>query len=440
MFVDEAKIFVRGGDGGAGCMSFRREKYKPRGGPDGGDGGKGGDVILRADRGLSTLAEFKFKRHFKAERGRHGEGSRKDGRDGADLVIRVPVGCVVRDAETKEVLADLVRHGQEVVVARGGMGGKGNPHFVTPTRRAPAFAEKGEPGHERWIEIELKLLADVALVGMPNAGKSTLISRVSHAKPKIAEYPFTTLVPNLGVVKAGEYSYVMADVPGLIEGASEGVGLGHAFLRHIERSAVIAHIVDATGGFEGRDVVHDVEVIERELAAHDASLAQRPTVLVANKCDVEGSGGAVSRIREVASARGVPFFAVSALTGEGLRELTLHLGEQVRQVRKSIASAMDEPAPERVYRATREGAKDFEVSRVGPGRFLVEGEVVERWVVMTDMENEEAVAYLQKRLARAGIERALVEAGARDGDEVQIGAVSFNLDVGLSDETGEGEG
>src|SRR5574340_1577037 len=259
MFIDEVRIHVKAGDGGAGCASFRREAHVPKGGPDGGDGGPGGDVVLEADATLTTLIDYHYKRHFKAERGTHGKGAGRDGATGPDLVLKVPKGTIARDADTGEMLGDLVRDGQRLVVVRGGGGGLGNRHFVTSTRRAPTFAELGEPGEERWIELELKMLADAALVGVPSVGKSSLIARMSAARPKIADYPFTTLVPNLGVVTSGERSFVVADVPGLIEGASEGAGLGHAFLRHIERTALILHVLDLSGSYEGRDPIADLE-------------------------------------------------------------------------------------------------------------------------------------------------------------------------------------
>ena len=325
LFTDLSRINVRGGDGGAGCMSFRREAHVPKGGPDGGDGGNGGDVILEADPQLSSLIDYRFKHHFRAERGTHGQGARKHGRSGEDLVLRVPLGTVVRelDPETMEPLyqiADLTHPGERVIVGPGGIGGRGNIHFVTSTRRAPAFAEKGEPARDHWIELEMKLMADVALVGMPSVGKSSLIARVSAARPKIADYPFTTLVPNLGVVRTSDdASFVMADVPGLIEGASEGKGLGHQFLRHIERTALIVHIVDATGGFEGRDPVEDYHIINHELEAYAAELAARPQIVVANKCDMPNTAEAIAALRAAAEADGRQFFAISTLTGEGFR-------------------------------------------------------------------------------------------------------------------------
>jgi len=279
VFIDKAKIYVRGGDGGNGAVAFRREKFVPKGGPSGGSGGRGGNVIFRADEGLRTLIDFKYRRHYYAERGGHGEGKDRHGRNGKDLIVRVPVGTVIKDAKTGEVIADLIYNGQEVVVARGGRGGRGNANFATPTNQAPTFAEKGEPGEEREIILELKLLADVGLVGMPNVGKSTIISKVSKARPKIANYPFTTLVPNLGTVYLSENdSFVIADIPGLIEGAHQGSGLGHEFLRHVERTKLLVHVLDVSES-EGRDCIEDFETINRELYAYSPALDRKSTRL-----------------------------------------------------------------------------------------------------------------------------------------------------------------
>ncbi|HHV62381.1 MAG TPA: GTPase ObgE [Firmicutes bacterium] len=320
MFIDTAKIFVKAGDGGPGCVSFRREKYVPRGGPDGGDGGDGGDVIVRVDPGLTTLMDFRYRRHYKAERGQRGMGSNMSGRDGEDLVIRVPPGTVIRDAETGEEIADLVEIGDSVVVARGGRGGRGNARFVTPTRRAPRIAEEGKPGEERWLLLELKLLADVGLVGLPNVGKSTLISRISAARPKIADYPFTTLVPNLGVVALeGGRSFVVADMPGLISGAHKGAGLGHEFLRHVERTRVLAHVLDLSCP-AGRDPIEDFNIINNELALHDPGLLKRPMVVVGNKLDSPGAIDTFERVKAYCKSKNLEVYGVSALTGEGVKE------------------------------------------------------------------------------------------------------------------------
>ncbi|GAB4290754.1 MAG: GTPase ObgE [Coriobacteriia bacterium] len=436
MFVDEATIHVKAGNGGAGCASFRREAHVPKGGPDGGDGGRGGDVVLEADQSLSTLLDFHYRRHFKAQRGTHGKGSQRDGAEGEDLVLRVPVGTVVRDKETGELISDLSHHGQRVVVARGGRGGRGNRHFVTPTRRAPSFAELGEPAEERWIDLELKLLADAALVGLPSVGKSSLIARMSAARPKVADYPFTTLVPNLGVVGAGERSFVVADVPGLIEGASEGAGLGHAFLRHIERTALILHVVDLSGGWEQRDPVADIAVIDAELAAHAEELADRPQIVIGNKVDAEGAREASERVAVWAEEAGRPYFAVSAATGEGIDAMVRAVGERVHAVREEAAAA--EPTYEGVYVYEPADERTITVTRQGSHEYVVTGGTIERMVIMTDMNNEDAVAYLQQRLARAGVEDALRAAGARDGDTITIGPVSFEFETTGTGDTSDG--
>jgi len=434
-FIDEAKIHVKGGDGGAGCKSFRREKYRPKMGPDGGDGGRGGNVIVQADAALTTLMDFHRKIHYKAQRGTHGKGSDMDGAEGADLIARVPVGTIVRDAETGTVIVDLVHAGQAAVVARGGRGGRGNTNFVTATRRAPSFAELGEPAEERWITLELKLLADAALVGMPSVGKSSLIARMSAARPKIADYPFTTLVPNLGVVKAGEHSFVVADVPGLIEGASQGAGLGHAFLRHIERTAVILHVVDLSGSYEGRDPVSDIEIVNSELAAHAADLAVRPQLVVGNKLDVPGSVENSERIRAWCAGHESPYFAVSAATGDGVDRLILATGELVHDIRAEMP-AHEEPYEELyVYEPPEE--REVAVTRTDSGGYRVSGRGVERMVIMTEMGNPEAVAHLQRRLYLAKVEDALAAAGAKDGDEVTIGPVTFTFERTGGDGDGE---
>lgn len=433
-FTDLSRINVKGGDGGAGCMSFRREAHVPKGGPDGGDGGRGGDVVVEASSQLSSLIDYRFKHHFRAERGTHGRGARKDGRDGEDLVLKVPVGTVVRelDPDTQEPLfeiADLTHDGERVIVAPGGAGGLGNTHFVTSVRRAPAFAQLGEPAQEHWIELEMKLMADAALVGLPSVGKSSLIARMSAARPKIADYPFTTLVPNLGVVRAGEYSYVVADVPGLIEGASEGRGLGHQFLRHIERTALIMHVVDITGGFEGRDPVEDYRVINDELRRYASELLDRPQIVVANKCDVSGMEERVAELKRAALADGHRFFAVSAVTGAGLNTLMLACGEMVAELRRELATdESPEVYDDRWERRRRAREKRFQVICEEPGVFRVMGTQVERMVVQTDWENEEALIYLQHRFARMGVDDALEKAGCRPGDEVRIVGRAFSFE------------
>jgi len=429
VFIDEVKIHVKGGDGGAGCMSFRREAHVPKGGPDGGDGGRGGTVVLVADAAVSSLVDYRFKHHFKADRGTHGKGQIRHGAGGSDLELRVPLGTIVRDAESGEVLGDLTVHDMRLPVARGGFGGRGNIHFVTPTRRAPAFAELGEPAEERWIELEMKLLADAALVGMPSVGKSSLIARMSAARPKIADYPFTTLVPNLGVVRAGGRSFVVADVPGLIEGASEGKGLGHEFLRHIERTALIIHVVDLTGGYEERDPVADYDAINLELRLHAEELASRPRIVVGNKADVEGALQASAALRERAEADGVLYFEVSAVTGQGVDSMIRAVAERVFELR---SAAIDHGEGERrVWTQEGKGDREYTVNNLGGHVFEVKGRGVERMVIMTEWNNDEAIAFLQKRMVKAGVEKALAEAGAVDGDEIRIAGRAFEFEGAL---------
>lgn len=415
MFFDQAKIYVKGGDGGNGCVAFRREKYVPKGGPWGGDGGRGGSVILRADEGLRTLVDFRYKRHYKAGRGRHGQGKNMNGASGSDLVVRVPAGTVIRDADTGEFLADLVENGQELVVARGGRGGRGNTRFVTFENNAPALAEKGEPGEERWLEMELKLLADVGLVGFPNAGKSTLLSRISAARPKIAGYPFTTVVPNLGVVRLEEgKSFVAADIPGLIKGAHAGSGLGHDFLRHIARTSLLVHVLD-TAGTEGRDPIEDFQVTNRELILYNTALADRPQVIAANKMDLPGARENLARIKDAYGSR-YEIFPISAATGEGVDDLIYHVAGRLAELPEvsvvELKPVVHRPEPR------------FAVSREGE-IYLVSGREIERRVAMTDLENEESVRRLQRIISRMGIEDALKEAGIKEGDTVKIGEFDF---------------
>ena len=448
MFIDQVRINVKGGDGGAGCMSFRREAHVPKGGPDGGDGGHGGDVVLVADRRKSSLVDFRFKHHFRAERGTHGQGARRHGADGEDLVLGVPLGTVVYELDPQTMerayrLADLTHEGERVVVGEGGHGGRGNTHFVTSVRRAPAFAEKGEPSEEHWIELEMKLMADVGLVGMPSVGKSSMIAHMSAARPKIADYPFTTLVPNLGMVRAGEYDYVVADIPGLIEGAAEGKGLGHEFLRHVERSAMIMHVVDLSGSYEQRDPVHDYVVIKRELAEYAEELAQRPSVVVGNKCDLPGTEEASERLRLAAEADGVPYFAVSAVSGTGMRELMLAVGRMVRDIRSAPsddeASEANVERYDRVWEAARKRRDQaFTIETDPDGTLRVRGRAVERMVIQTDWDNDEAIVYLQHRFERLGLDDALAKAGARNGDVVRI--LGYELEFTGVDDYDEGEG
>jgi GTP-binding protein len=328
MFIDEVKIRVKAGDGGNGCLAFRREKYVPRGGPSGGDGGRGGDVFMVASEHYNTLLHFRFNPEHKAERGRHGEGSNRSGREGESIELPVPVGTVVYDAETGELLHDFIQAGDRFLIAKGGRGGRGNQHLATPTHQAPTEHERGRPGEEKHLRLELKLLADVGLVGFPNAGKSTLISRISAARPKIADYPFTTLVPNLGVVSVDDSSFVVADIPGLIEGAHLGHGLGVQFLRHIERTRLLVHLVDVSE-FSGREPVEDFRVVMGELASFREDLAQKPMFLVASKVDVAQNSERIEALRELARAEGLPFFEISSVTGQGIEALKYEMAQEI---------------------------------------------------------------------------------------------------------------
>lgn len=457
MFIDKVRIQVKGGDGGAGCMSFRREAHVPKGGPDGGDGGHGGNVVVEADASLSSLIEYRFKHHFKADRGVHGKGARMHGATGEDLILRVPVGTVVRECLGEdsgpdgagELIADLTHDGERVTVAQGGMGGRGNIHFVTPTRRAPAFAELGEPAQELWIELEMKLMADAALVGMPSAGKSSLIAKMSAARPKIADYPFTTIVPNLGVARSGDNSFVIADIPGLIEGAHEGRGLGHEFLRHIERTALIVHVVDLTGDYEGRDPLEDYETINRELALYADELAARPRIVVANKIDVAGVEEAADRLAErvrqdsIAAAGGDEFSAspidpklyrVSALTGQGVDGLKAAIASKVHELREQARALLDEgPAYDHIWEHKRsERDRSFQIKKLSDNIFRITGPQIERMVVQTDWDNDEAIAFLQHRLKKLGVERELERAGAVGGDEIRVVGRAFEFESALA--------
>lgn len=445
-FTDLCHINVKGGDGGAGCMSFRREAFVPKGGPDGGDGGHGGNVVVVADPQLSSLIDYRYKHHFKAARGIHGKGARRHGADGADLVLRVPLGTVVRelDPTTQEPLyeiADLTSPHERVIVASGGRGGLGNTHFVTSVRRAPAFAEKGEPAQDHWIELEMKLMADVALVGMPSVGKSSLIARISAARPKIADYPFTTLIPNLGVVRAKDgQSFVCADIPGLIEGASEGKGLGHQFLRHIERTALLAHMVDVTGGFEGRDPIDDYHIINRELEAYAPELSRRPMVVLANKCDMPNTEEKVEELRRMAEADGHQFFAISTVTGQNLDELVVWCASTVAELRQELA--LTEPTEDRseFWESLRKRRDNhLTIEREERHVWRVSGTAIERMVIQTDWDNDEAVAYLQHRFDRIGLDDQLIKAGARNGDEIRILGFAFNFEAAGAQEIDEEE-
>ena len=419
MFIDKARIYVEAGNGGDGMSSFRREKFVEKGGPNGGNGGRGGNVILRADTSLNTLIDFRYKRKFIAKSGDRGGVSNMTGHRGEDVIIKVPLGTVVRDDETNIMIADLTEDGQEFVAAKGGRGGKGNACYATSTKRAPTFAEKGEPGTKGWLRLELKLLADVGLVGYPSVGKSSIISRVSAARPEIAAYHFTTLTPVLGVVRLNEeQSFVLADIPGLIEGAAEGVGLGHDFLRHIERTKVLLHVVDVSG-CEGRDPIEDFEKINHELEAYSAKLAHRKQLVVANKMDLPDSADNFVILKEYVEEKGYEIMPVSAATGDGLQELMWKAWEMARQY---VAE------PEEEIGVVEEGDPDsFEIIRgAEDADFEVKGKNIERLVAMTNFDNSEALYRFQLIWKRLKIEEALLEAGIQEGQTVRILDMVFN--------------
>ena len=419
MFIDKARIYVEAGNGGDGMSSFRREKFVEKGGPNGGNGGRGGNVILRADTSLNTLIDFRYKRKFIAKSGDRGGVSNMTGHRGEDVIIKVPLGTVVRDDETNIMIADLTEDGQEFVAAKGGRGGKGNACYATSTKRAPTFAEKGEPGTKGWLRLELKLLADVGLVGYPSVGKSSIISRVSAARPEIAAYHFTTLTPVLGVVRLNEeQSFVLADIPGLIEGAAEGVGLGHDFLRHIERTKVLLHVVDVSG-CEGRDPIEDFEKINHEPEAYSTKLARRKQLVVANKMDLPDSADNFVILKEYVEEKGYEIMPVSAATGEGLQELMWKAYEMARQY---VAE------PEEEIGVVEEGDPDsFEIIRgAEDADFEVKGKNIERLVAMTNFDNSEALYRFQLIWKRLKIEDALLEAGIQEGQTVRILDMVFN--------------
>ena len=427
-FVDRVVIHVVAGDGGHGCTSVHREKFMPLGGPDGGNGGRGGDVVLVVDPGVHTLLDFHYRSQARASSGKPGQGGNRNGAAGADRELRVPDGTVVLTT-AGEVLADLVGEGTRFIAAAGGRGGLGNAALASKARKAPGFALLGEPGESRELVLELKSVADVGLVGFPSAGKSSLVSVLSAARPEIADYPFTTLVPNLGVVTAGETVFTIADVPGLIPGASQGKGLGLEFLRHIERCAVLVHVVDCATVAPGRDPLSDVDALERELAAYTPTLggelASRPRLVVLNKVDVPDARELAELVRPELAARGLPVYCASTVTGEGLRELRFALGDAVRQHRASLPPA----EPTRVVlRPTAVDESGFDVlpDPDRPEGFIVRGARPQRWVRQTNFDNAEAVGYLADRLARLGVEEALAGAGARAGCPVTIGDVTFD--------------
>jgi GTP-binding protein len=419
MFLDQVSIFVRAGDGGGGAATFRREAHVPRGGPDGGDGGRGGSVYLTVDPGQTSLSDYRHKHHFRAGSGGRGSGSRRHGKAGADLTLAVPPGTAVLEAESGALLADLVARGQQTLVARGGRGGLGNTHFATATQRAPRHAQKGEPGEERRLRLELRLIADVGLVGLPNAGKSTLLAALTAATPRIADYPFTTLEPGLGVLDlagldpADERRPTMADLPGLIEGASSGAGLGHAFLRHVERTRVLAHVVDLAAA----DPERDFQTVREELRLHDEALLEKPTLVVANKLDLPRAEARLEAFRAARAGQGLQLVAVSAATGMGLPDL---VGALARMLPSAAELARPPETTAVVVHRFETGPEGFSVSREADG-FRVHGRRLERLAAQTDFQNEESAERFQRDLARLGVERELRRAGVQAGDTVRIG-------------------
>lgn len=420
MFVDQVKIYVKAGNGGDGMVAFRREKFVPNGGPAGGDGGKGADVVFVVDEGLRTLVDFRFKRIFKAEHGEHGMSKSMHGRGAEDLVVKVPQGTIVKDIDTGEIIADLVAHGQRAVIAKAGRGGRGNKRFATPANPAPELSENGEPGQERNVQLELKVLADVGLVGFPSVGKSTLLSVVSAARPKIAAYHFTTIVPNLGMVDAGDgRSFVVADLPGLIEGASQGVGLGHQFLRHIERTRVIVHVIDMSGS-EGRVPYEDYMAINNELEQYNLRLMERPQIIVANKMDMPDAEENLNEFK-TKIAEDIPVFPISAVTKTGLRELLLAIADKLETTPEFPLNEILEQEDEDtvLYKYVAE-EPDFEISREPDGTFVLSGAKIERLFTMTNFERDASISRFARQLRAMGVDEALRKRGAKDGDIVRL--------------------
>ncbi|NLU33230.1 MAG: GTPase ObgE [Clostridiaceae bacterium] len=423
MFIDVAEVYLKAGDGGNGAVSFRREKYIPSGGPDGGDGGDGGNIVFKVDMGLRTLVDFRYKKKYVARNGEKGGGRNCSGRSGEDLVVRVPLGTLVKDRETGRIIADLSSEGQEEIIVRGGKGGWGNQHFATPTRQAPNFAKSGTPGEERWVVLELKLLADVGLIGFPNVGKSTLLSVVSAARPKIADYHFTTLTPNLGVVSVGEgASFVMADIPGLIEGAHRGTGLGHQFLRHIERTRLLIHIVDISEA-DGRDAINDVDVINRELEMYNAELAKRPQIIAANKVDALADASRLERFNSEMERRGYRVFAISAATRKGVDELIRYAYERLKEIPPVV---LFDPSHRETVAEDRKEEPPFTV-RKEDDVFIVEGPWVQKILGSVNLDDYESLQYFQRAVKNMGVIEELEKNGIQEGDTVRMGEIEFDF-------------
>ncbi|MFZ7130815.1 MAG: GTPase ObgE [Eubacteriales bacterium] len=421
MFVDRVEINVKAGNGGDGCMSFRREKYIPNGGPSGGDGGKGGNVLFRVDSSLRTLIDFRYKKKHEAQNGRNGESNNKAGKAGEDLIVAVPPGTIVKDKNTDRIIKDLTEIGEELIIAHGGKGGRGNQHFATSTRQAPRFAEGGQKGDEYQLVLELKLLADVGLLGYPNVGKSTFLSYISKAKPKIADYPFTTLVPNLGVVKWRDASFVAADIPGLIEGAHEGIGLGHQFLRHVERTKLLIHMLDISE-FAGRNPIDDFKVINSELYKHNEKLSRRVQLVALNKADVVQDSESISRICKELEEMGYDVFIISAVTGEGVEGLLDRVVTLLEEI-DDVEPIFDVPQEkEKIYRP--EFKKEFDVRKENH-YYILEGEFLEKLIRSVNFDDYDSVGYFQKILRNKGIVDELEGLGIKDGDIVKILDIEF---------------
>lgn len=434
MFVDKAKVYVKGGDGGDGLIAFRREKYVPEGGPAGGDGGKGGDVIFRVDEGLRTLMDFRYQKHFKAKRGEKGRNKSQHGANAENLIVRIPPGTILMDDDTGEVIGDLTRHGQQVVVARGGRGGRGNIRFATPNNPAPELAENGEEGEERYVVMELKVMADVGLVGFPSVGKSTLLSVVSAAQPKIGAYHFTTITPNLGMVEVGDgRNFVMADLPGLIEGAHEGVGLGHEFLRHVERTRVIIHVVDMAGT-EGRDPFEDWEKINDEIRLYNAALMDRPQIVAANKMDMPEAEEnlAVFTEKVMAIRPDIEVMPISSLTRQGIQELlyrTMDILESMPE--EPTVEEVTEVAERKVYKFKAQNDNSFTITRDNE-MYVVHSERIERMLKRMQMNSHDAILKLARTMRHMGVDEELRKRGATEGTIVRIGDFEFEFVEGSS--------
>jgi len=422
MFIDVAKIHLKAGKGGDGAVAFRREKYEPSGGPFGGDGGDGGSIILQGDEGIRTLMDFRYKRHYKAENGENGKTKKQYGRKGQDLILKVPVGTLVKDAETGKVIVDIKEHNQRFVIARGGRGGRGNAKFATPTRRAPRFAEPGEKGEERTVILELKLLADVGLVGFPNVGKSTILSILSDAKPKIANYHFTTLNPNLGAVRVDdEKSFVMADIPGLIEGAHEGAGLGLDFLRHVERTRLLVHVLDASG-MEGRDPIEDFYKINEELFLYSEKLKEKPQIIVCNKMDLPEAKEWLEKIKEEFEPKGYKIHPISAATGEGVQQLKYDIWQALEEIETSY-----ETFDEKLEITAEPQKEEPIIVKKEDGKFIVEGSFVERLLNSVNFNDLDSVRYFQNVMKQRGIVDKLIELGIKENDSVFICGYEFEF-------------